>query len=192
MLILVRHGRTAANASGRLQGRYDIPLDDVGRRQAAAIGSALGEVDRLVSSPLLRARETSAAIASSVEIDDAWVELDYGAFDGKPTGEVGADVWETWRNDVNFAPPGGESLATLDARVVAALTDLAEEAGERDVVVVSHVSPIKAAVAWAIGSTAGQMSWRCHLDVASICRIRISPRGPVLVSFNETAHLRAE
>lgn len=189
MLILVRHGRTAANAAGLLQGRNDHPLDDWGQQQAAAIAVALGPVDRVISSPLQRAVETARAINSAVSIDEAWIELDYGIFDGRRHGDVSVDVWENWRSDPHFAPPEGESLAGLDIRVTSALEALCAEAIESDVVVVSHVSPIKAAIAWAVGTSAGSMSWRCHLDVASICRIRMTPRGPVLVSFNETSHL---
>lgn len=189
MLILVRHGRTAANAAGLLQGRRDNPLDPVGEDQAAAIARALGAVDRVITSPLLRARSTAAAISADVVVDDRWVELDYGTFDGKAQGDLAADVWDHWRADPEYAPPGGESLAGLDRRVTAALDELAHDAQHRDVVVVSHVSPIKAAIAWAVGSSVGVMSWRCRLDVASICRIAVTPRGPVMVSFNETAHL---
>jgi alpha-ribazole phosphatase len=189
VLILVRHGRTAANAAGLLQGRLDNPLDPVGDAQAAAIGAALGRVDRVISSPLSRARSTAAAIGGEVVVDDRWVELDYGLFDGKEQGDLAADVWDHWRSDPDYAPPGGESLNALDLRVASALDDLAHDAHHHDVVVVSHVSPIKAAVAWAVGTSVGVMSWRCRLDVASICRIAVTPRGPVLVSFNEVAHL---
>ena len=66
MLILVRHGRTAANASGELLGRRDPALDEEGRSQALAIGRALDHVDRVVSSPLRRCRETAEAIGQPV------------------------------------------------------------------------------------------------------------------------------
>jgi broad specificity phosphatase PhoE len=138
---------------------------------------------------LQRARTTAAAISSDVVVDDRWVELDYGVFDGKAQGDLAADVWEHWRADPEYAPPDGESLADLDRRVASALAELAQDAQHSTVVVVSHVSPIKAAIAWAVGSSVGVMSWRCRLDVASICRIAVTPRGPVMVSFNETAHL---
>jgi probable phosphoglycerate mutase len=189
VLILVRHGRTAANAAGLLQGRLDNPLDPVGEGQAAAIAATLGRVDRVITSPLQRARSTAEAIGGDVVVDERWVELDYGLFDGQAQGDLAADVWDHWRADPQYAPPGGESLAELDRRVVEALEELSQEAQHRDVVVVSHVSPIKAAIAWAVGSSVGVMSWRCRLDVASICRLAVTPRGPVMISFNETAHL---
>ncbi len=64
----------------------------------------------------------------------------------------------------------------------------AEEAAERDVVVFSHVSPIKAAVAWALG-VGPETSWRMNLGQATITRIRTAPGTPALLSFNNDAHL---
>lgn len=188
MLILVRHGRTAANAQGLLQGRLDLPLDDVGRWQAERIAEVLAGAERIVSSPLRRAVETAEAFALPIELDAAFLELDYGDLDGKPVREVGQDVWERWRTDLEFVPAGGESLAALGDRVAPACARLLAEALDVDVVVVSHVSPIKAAVTWALGVGAAA-GWRSHLDQASITRIGSGTHGPVLRSFNETGHL---
>ena len=80
------------------------------------------------------------------------------------------------------------SLVELGVRVRAACSDLAARAADADVVVVTHVSPIKAAVAWALG-TGDEVTWRMYVAVASITRIRVTDRGPVLVSFNEVSHL---
>jgi broad specificity phosphatase PhoE len=188
-LVLVRHGQTALNAGGRLQGRrIDEPLTSVGQRQAAAAAGAvdLSRVTRVVSSPLLRARETAAAFSSSVEVEERWTELDYGTYDGLPFDAVPSSVWASWRSDVLYAPPGGESLAALRDRVWSALAALSalSVADDGVVVVVSHVSPIKAAVAWALG-VGVEVSWRMFLDVASICRISLGERGPSLLAYNE-------
>lgn len=188
MLILVRHGRTGANAQGLFQGRADRPLDDVGRTQASRLAEVLAPVERVVTSPLARARHTAQALSPHVVDDVRWIELDYGQLDGQPLTEVGAEVWARWREDPEFAPPGGESLATLDRRVRPACEELAAEAASRDVVVVSHVSPIKAAVAWALGGDIS-LSWRIRLAPASITRIAFDGGRPVLQSFNETLHL---
>lgn len=192
MLILVRHGRTAANAAGLLQGRMDPALDEVGNAQAARIGAFLRSTSTeppvVMSSPLLRARQTAAHIAGDVTIDDRWQEIAYGVYEGRPLADVSASQWARWRADDHFALEGGESLAALLARVRPALDDLLALAAERDVVVVSHVSPIKAAIAWALG-VGIDISWRCQLGQASISRIAVSGRGPSLVSFNETSHL---
>lgn len=191
MLILLRHGQTRANAGGLLQGRADHPLDEVGRWQAGACARFLVERHpraRVVSSPLTRARQTAAALSSDHEVDERFTELDYGDFDGRSLSDVPPEVWARWRADPGFRPPGGETLLELEARVVPALEELAEEARERDVIVVSHVSPIKCAVTWALATGPGA-TWRCSLDRASITRIAVSARGPSLVGFNETSHL---
>jgi broad specificity phosphatase PhoE len=188
MLIVVRHGRTAANASGLLLGRLDPPLDELGMAQAGAVAAAVGRVDRVVASPLLRSRATAERFGVPVELDDRWIELDYGEWDGRPTADVPIDVWAAWRADLDFAPPGGETLRAVGARVRAACADLAADAEAGTVVVVTHVSPLKAAFAWALGA-GDEVSWRCFVSPASITRIGIGPTGPSLVAFNEVGHL---
>lgn len=190
MLILVRHGQTVNNAEGRLLGRADPPLTELGRRQAATLAAAVGHVDRVVSSPLARARETAAVFGGSVEIDERWVEIDYGDYDGRPLADVPAELWQRWRTDIAFTPPNGESLAAVGERVRAACDELMAEARDRHVVVVSHVSPIKAAVAWALG-VGDEVAWRLFLDVASVSRVGVGPQGPVLRTYNDTTHLPA-
>ena len=185
MLILVRHGRTALNATGRLQGRLDEPLDDVGHLQAKAVAERVGPVDELIASPLIRAQQTADAFGVPYTIDERWIELSYGEYEGMPVSDVPSEAWRRWREDAHFEPAGGESLTTLDVRVRLACDELAARAGDRTVAVVSHVSPIKAAVAWALG-VGMEMSWRSHLSHASICRIDIRRTGPVLLTFNET------
>ena len=119
-----------------------------------------------------------------MEIDERWIELDYGELDGLPLRDVPGELWREWRADPAFAPPGGESLAALGVRVRAACTALVDEIRERDVVVVSHVSPIKAAIAWALGA-GDDLSWRLFVQVASIARIGADQWGTTLRSFNE-------
>jgi len=190
MLVIVRHGRTAHNASGLLLGRLDPPLDELGRLQAAALAAAVGPVDRVISSPLLRTRETAEAFGCDIELDERWIELDYGEYDGVPLAEVPPEIWAQWRADVDFCPPGGETLRQLGTRVRGALDELAADVapGAGTTVVVTHVSPVKAAVGWTVGA-GDDVSWRLWVAPASITRIGITPRGGVLHSFNETAHL---
>lgn len=190
MLILVRHGQTTANAQGLLIGRADPPLDEVGRAQAASLAEVAAGAGRVVCSPLLRARQTAAAFGLPVEVDDRWVEMDYGTYDLTPIGDVPPEVWLHWRQDPSWSPPGGESLNAVGVRVRDACQALAEEARVGDVVVVSHVSPVKAAVAWALGVDDG-VAWRMHLGTAAICRVALGPRGPTLQSFNDRHHLTA-
>ena len=185
MLILVRHGRTALNAAGRLQGRIDEPLDDVGRKQAALVAEHVGPVDVLISSPLRRATETAEAFGIPFETDERWIELSYGIFEGVAVADTPSEAWDRWQENVDYVPSGGESLAQLDLRVRAACEELSRPAADADVAVVTHVSPIKSAVAWALGATIA-ISWRSHLSPASICRIEMRRQWPVLTAFNET------
>jgi broad specificity phosphatase PhoE len=187
-IVVVRHGQTAANAQGLLLGRLDVDLDDVGRAQAVALAAALPDPDLVVSSPLARTRQTAAAFGDVVEVDERWIEMDYGDFDGRPAADVPNETWARWRADVDFVPPGGESLARMAARVHDALDDLVAQASGRQVVVVTHVSPIKAAVGWAL-EIGPEVSWRTFVAPASITRIGVGPSGPTLRSFNETMHL---
>lgn len=189
MLIVVRHGRTDANASGLLLGRrLDPGLDALGEKQAAALAAAVPRPARVISSPLRRTRQTAAAFGCPVEVDERWIELDYGDLDGTPLREVPADVWMAWRADVTLAPGGGESLVELGTRVRAACAAVAEEAAGTDIVVVTHVSPVKAALAWALG-VGDEVSWRAFVAPGSITRIATAGPGPSLHSFNGCAHL---
>jgi alpha-ribazole phosphatase len=194
-IVLVRHGRTALNAAGRLQGHVDEPLDDVGREQARRLAARLvpllDEDDVVISSPLVRARDTAAVLGREARVDERWIEMSYGVFDGVPQGDVAPEVWAQWRSDPHFAPDGGESLMAVTERVHRACDDLRDLAADRRVVVVSHVSPIKAAIAWALG-TDPTTSWRMHLDTAAVTRISVTRRGVALVSFNETHHLATD
>lgn len=184
MLFLVRHGQTEANARGLLLGRADPPLSDLGRRQAAALHDLVPAGARVVASPLRRARETAEALGGADALDDRWLELDYGEYDEVPLADVPADVWRRWRTDLDFAPPGGESLAALGARVRAACEELVEEAATHDVVVVSHVSPIKAALTWALG-VGDETQWRMFVAVASVATVATDGWAPSLRSFNQ-------
>jgi len=191
VLILVRHGESTANADGLLVGRMDAPLTERGRSQAGTLRSVLGEVTRVVSSPLARARDTAACLGTGleVEIDERWIEVDYGEFDGRPLASVPAEVWGRWRSDPAFRPPGGESLLEAGLRVRSACQELFAEDGPArgpgSVVVVSHVSPIKLATCWSLGLPE-EGSWRLYLATASATRIGWGPGGPVLQRFNQT------
>ena len=192
MLILVRHGESTGNADGLLLGRLDAPLTERGLDQARSLGSSLTGVTRVISSPLSRARDTAEALGLGVpvEIDERWIEVDYGEFDGQPLREVPAEVWLRWREDARYRPPGGESLAEVGVRVRKACeelfaTDGDGARGDGDVVVVSHVSPIKAATCWSLG-LGDEGAWRLYLATASITRVSWGANGPVLNRFNDT------
>jgi broad specificity phosphatase PhoE len=192
-LLIVRHGRTDENARGLLLGRLDVSLDEVGRAQAAALPEAVGPVDRVVSSPLARTMQTAAAFGHDIEVDDRWIELDYGELDGVALADVPATMWADWRRDIDYRPPGGESLAELGARVRDACRDLVAPpeggtARDETIVVVTHVSPIKAAMGWAL-DVGDEITWRLFVAPASITRIEATSHGAIVQGFNEVAHL---
>lgn len=206
MLILVRHGQSEGNAAGVLLGRTDSALTDLGRLQAERIGEALAAAAvvasgarptpvRILTSPLARARLTAEIIAEALgarapvpEVEERLIELDYGELEGKRPVDLDRGMWATWRADSSWRPPGGESFPDLHRRVDPLWTSLAAKATEGDVIAVSHVSPIKAAVAWALGA-GPELAWKLSLAVASITRISTGGLSPALVSFGETGHL---
>jgi broad specificity phosphatase PhoE len=199
VLILVRHGQTDPNVRGLFLGRADPPLTEAGYRQACALAAALPRADRIVSSPLARARHTAAVLAGAapgvadaaeVEVDARWIEMDYGELDGRPPSALGERTWQTWREDPEFVPAGGESVAAVCARVREACEELAQDAARGNVVVVSHVSPIKAAVTWALG-VGDEVGWRMFLDDAAVCRIDTSGPAPLLLAFNDAGPVTA-
>ena len=187
---MLRHARTQANAEGRFQGRADLPLDDFGRNQAAAVGRALRrrwEVDRVVCSPRRRVLETVAAAgldSAAVTVDERWQEIDFGDYEGRPMADL-PDLTAAWTDGLEYAPPGGESLADLHRRVGEALADVESAAISANVVVVSHATPIKSATVHLLGGDA-VMIMRSRVRLASVIAFEPGPDGLVLVEFNWT------
>jgi uncharacterized phosphatase len=145
-LLLVRHGRTEWNELGRLQGREDIALDDVGVAQAAAAARGLAREhwDAVVSSPLVRALRTAQLIAEACALpapqtDADLLERDYGQASGLFAREV-SDRWPDW------VLPGSETPAQLYARGAPVLDRLAGAYPNGRVVVVSHGALIRSVV----------------------------------------------
>lgn len=191
MILFARHGETEANRRRLALGRADPPLTEHGAEQASALADRLESlgIDAVYTSPLLRARETAAPIAAAagvdIAVDDRLVELDYGEWDGKSFPDLPPGELRRWRNDPTFAPPGGESLRTVTARISGFCLEVLEGP---TVVAVSHVSPIKCAVTWALGA-GEELGWRMFLDLASITRIAGRDGHASLVGFNDTTHL---
>ncbi|MFM8302679.1 MAG: histidine phosphatase family protein [Actinomycetota bacterium] len=189
-LLLVRHGQTDANAAGLLLGRTDPPLNEAGRAQAAAVAERVAAFlpERVLTSPLRRTVETAEVVATrcgvGLAVEPRLIEVDYGEYDGLPFAELPTDLVRRWRTEPDFAPPGGESLASVGVRMAALGAEVLADLGAAPVVAVSHVSPIKAAVCWALGLP-DLASWRMRLDNASVTRLAPGPEGPVLLSFNE-------
>jgi broad specificity phosphatase PhoE len=191
VIVFARHGETAANRRRLALGRADPPLTERGTEQAGALAHRLASLDvaTVYSSPLLRARDTAAPIAAAagadLVIDERLIELDYGEWDQKSFPDLPVDELARWRKDPSFAPPGGESLQAVSRRVASFCAELLDGP---TIVAVSHVSPIKAAVSWALGA-GEELGWRMFLDVASITRIGGRDGQGSLIGFNDTSHL---
>jgi probable phosphomutase (TIGR03848 family) len=201
-VILVRHGRTTANASGVLAGRAaGVSLDDVGRAQAAATGERLAAVPvvAIVSSPLERCKQTAAAVAAAQPgcpsrlTDKGLTECDYGDWQGRDLKTLAKEpLWKTVQTQPSAAVfPGGEAMTAMQARAVAAVRrrDAAFEAehGPGAVwVAVSHGDVIKSLLADALGMHL-DLFQRLHVDPASVSIIRYTPTRPFVLASNTHA-----
>jgi probable phosphoglycerate mutase len=197
--VLLRHGETPLSVERRFAGRGDIPLTETGRLQAKAAAQRLaasGGIQLIVTSPLQRARLTAEAVAAAtgapVEVDDGWIETDFGAWEGLSYAEAmerWPDEVTAWMKDTSVAPPGGESFAIAGRRVLAALGRLLGRAEPGRVVVVSHVTPMKTVLRHALLAPPAALR-RMHLDVACLCEVDWYADGPAVVrSLNDTGHL---
>jgi broad specificity phosphatase PhoE len=160
-ILLARHGETDWNREGRFQGHADPPLNEAGRAQAADLSLALAaeELAAVYTSPLRRAAETAAVVAAAHGLEpvpvEALREVDVGSWQGLRRAEVERrfpEQFTRWR-DYGQGWQDGESYDEMGRRVVAALLELATaRAGER-ILVVTHGGPIRAAFAFADGTT---------------------------------------
>jgi len=191
VILFVRHGQSEANRDGLLVGHLDVPLTSEGEDQAQELVGKLGTVVAAWSSPLERARRTGelAIPTATIEVDSAFIEMNYGELEGRPLKEVGATTWRTLQSDHEWRVPGGESMADVDARVHARLDALLAEhteivtSSQENIVIFSHVSPIKSAVAWALGIHGGA-AWRMRLDNATVTAIGAVGGRPSLLRYN--------
>ena len=140
-LLVVRHGQSEWNATGRWQGRADPLLTDEGRRQSKVAGGALGTFDAVVASPLLRAAETATIIAELLGIgpvltDPDLVERDAGEWQGLTRSQI-QEGWPGFLDD-GRRPPGYELGDAMLTRTLSVLERISERMGDGDVLVVSH------------------------------------------------------
>jgi probable phosphoglycerate mutase len=196
-LVLVRHGATAHSAQRRFSGRNDLALDPTGERQAAALAARdFGSPDAVVSSPLRRARQTAEALAGPLALpvttDDDLAELDFGDWEALTFAEArarDAAALDAWSASPDIAPPGGESFAALGRRVRRAREAIVAAHPDATVVVVTHVTPIKTLVRFALDAPP-QAMFRLHLDTASVSMIDYFADGSSSVrAVNDTCHL---
>lgn len=191
-LILVRH---AAHVhldrvlSGRTPG---VMLSEEGYVQArrAAVRLREREPAAVETSPVERAYETGRAIADFADvrhyIRDELNEIDFGRWTGRPFAELAGDpAWKIWNQERATArPPGGESMAEAQTRIVTYLETVAREREGRTVVLVTHADVIRAIVCHVLGLELGAF-WRFDVDPASATTLEWHEWGARLVRLNE-------
>lgn len=197
-IIAIRHGETAWNVDTRIQGQLDIPLNTMGRWQASRVAQALAEesIQAIYASDLLRAWETAGAIAQAtglpLQANEGLRERGFGDFQGKTFAEIEA-LWpeqsRQWRaRHPEWAPPGGESLIALRARIVAAASELAARHLGEQIVLVAHGGVMDVLYRAATGQPEqAPRSWQ--LGNAAINRLLWTPEGFTVVGWSDTRHL---
>jgi probable phosphomutase (TIGR03848 family) len=197
-LILARHGRTAANATGVLAGRSKgVHLDDTGTAQAQGAAQRIAglELATVVTSPLERCRETAALLVPGRKAvaDRRLLECDYGEWTGQELKKLAKEkLWRTVQaqpSGVRF--PGGESMPEMSARAVSAVRDrdaaVEAEIGDHAVwLAVSHGDVIKAILADALGMHLDAFQ-RITVDPASLSVIRYTPHRAFVVTMNSSS-----
>jgi probable phosphoglycerate mutase len=196
--LVVRHGQSTYGAQGRFTGLRDVPLTAAGREQAVAVADRIGPLTPAVvlTSPLIRCRDTAAIIAGRVGAptveDDRLLDERLGDWTGLRIDQIEAgwpDDLIIWRRDPAAAPPDGESFVQVRERVRPLLTEARRAYRGHTVVLVTH-----AAVAKMILVTALQVdpaaAYRLRVDTGSLSAFDVDEAGGVVVrSVNETAHL---
>jgi alpha-ribazole phosphatase len=181
-LLLVRHGQTAWSAERRYQGSTDVPLNDTGLRQAAALGVhfTADKIDAIYSSTLQRALQTAAAISrtSGVAVipEPRFRETSFGEWEGKTYSDLQAqwaDHLTAWRLDpMTNTPPGGESLAQLLQRAGEGVRDIEQKHHDETVMIVAHGGVLRALICYALNLPSTTF-WRIELGSASISELHL-------------------
>jgi probable phosphomutase (TIGR03848 family) len=198
-VILLRHGRSTSNTAGVLAGRSEgVDLDDKGREQAAGLIDRIGDlpIRAVVSSPLLRCRRTVEPLAEALclepLIDEELAEVDYGDWTGRKIGELTKEpLWRVVQAHPSAAVfPGGEGLAQVQARAVAAIRGhdqrlAKEQGGDALWVACTHGDVIKSVVADAYGMHLDGFQ-RITADPGSVTVIRYTPLRPFVLHVNHT------
>jgi len=199
-VLLVRHGRTTANATGLLAGRTPgVYLDDKGREQVERLGLGLAAlpIDAVVSSPLERTMETSAALLSGpkgirpLHEEDGLIECGYGDWTGRELKVLAKDpLWKIVQSQpsaVKFPGDDGEPMLTMQHRAVASIRRWNVTLGPRSMyVAVSHGDVIKAILADALGMHL-DLFQRLHVDPASVSVINYSDSGTSVLRMNDSS-----
>jgi alpha-ribazole phosphatase len=203
-LLLVRHGETDWTLQERFLGHTDLPLNDSGQRQAAAIARALSmePIHAIYTSDLGRAMATAQAIggfpgsthnSAQVIPDSRLREVKFGEWDGLTYAEIlsrDPDSVNAWQGDfLKTPPPGGESLEQLAGRLKPFLDEVAGAYPDKTFVVAAHAGSLQCLLCLALGLSL-KMYWQFRLAPASISQISLYPEGAIVNLLNDTCHLK--
>jgi len=200
-LLLIRHGRSTWNATGKLQGWADPPLDETGleqvRRLAQRLVAERHTVAALYSSPQLRASQTAAQVAAAlglaVQTDDRLKENDVGQLTGL-TGDEVAQQYPDWVAQFHngskdwLCPPGGEERDSFAGRVASVMGEIVERHPEDTVAVVCHGGTLGVYLMHLLDLPTRRRS-PFQFDNTSLSIVSVSPQRVRLLKLNDTAHL---
>jgi broad specificity phosphatase PhoE len=204
-VILVRHGQTEWNREERFRGRVDLPLNEMGLRQAEAAGRRIASTwspEAIYASPLSRAMQTAQAIAACLPPD--WrpapqseaglIDVDYGEWQGQSPQEVAQryePLYQTWLSapqQIHF--PGGESLAVVQERAQATLVEIVDRHHDGAVVLVSHLAVCRVLLLTVLGLD-NSYFWHISQENGAINVFKAEKENFYIVTLNDTCHLQS-
>jgi len=196
-LMLVRHGETDWNVQRRYQGQSDVPLSELGQRQAIHIAERLAgrKIDAIYASDLKRAMETAGAIAErkTLEIlpEPRLRELKFGILEGLTFEEAEVrypEMISAWLEDFNNTPEGAETIDLFNARIISLLDDLKRKHDEQVVLLVGHGGSLSEILRLVLGLSP-ERRWYIEMENASLSEILIAENYVALRRLNDICHL---
>ena len=196
-LMLVRHGETDWNVQRRYQGQTDVPLSEIGIRQAELVAERLTgcKINAVYASDLSRAWETAQIIARTggLEVfpEPRLRELKFGILEGLTFDEAESQYPEmitAWLEDFNNTPDGAETIQAFNARIVSLLDDLKGEHDEQVVLLVGHGGSLSEILRVILGLSP-EKRWYFEMENASLSEVLISEDYVSLKRLNDTCHL---
>ena len=202
-IYLVRHGETEFNRLGIFRGRYEVELNERGRKQAAEIAGALAAegIQALYAGPLKRTRETAGIIARRLglecAVDEGFNNILLGEWQGVPKDTIKRDypeAWQQWQTaPEHLLVPGGETVEDLKRRAYARITEIVGEiaagpASTPTIAIVTHRSVMKVLASAFLGVPAPYF-WKFYVDNAAYSVFEHDEAGFSLIAWNVTAHL---
>lgn len=196
-ILLIRHGETIANKTQLVLGTSDVPLTDLGRRQAETTAQKISSMKPiptlLFSSPYFRAKETAGYISEVIGLNPIYVdglkEMDSGEMEGIKASEMNnkyPEYMANWRRDHSTArPPGGETLGEVHARAWKSILEIFNEYNETLIAVVAHLFPIQGILCNVLGIHSNHFQ-KLEINLGSISSIEIQKDSYRLITMNET------